>query len=289
MLSQRLRKEHIFETLAMATSISNGCVFASFSVLLTWSAISKGNTALILRCDMESVVRELLFIVWPGESKNSILSDSITQTNIMHAGLLMGGVTTYLRQGRNQRYYILVFMGYAFMVPIGVLLSVQVAITLRSSFPCLNKLRKIYEAFSVWNWDSWKCNLEQTIASIRAAHFHPALVTPMPLLCKPKRNTGSRLPDVGVAFCRNRRLCLPCLFFRPRGWFLPWVKGVYSACMQVIGWVPDQSWGEKKDELQKRKSELTTLSCDPSDRFSEYRNHFAVRRCFSIRSRDRPG
>ena len=48
----------------------------------------------------------------------------------MHAGLLVGGVTTYLRQGRNQRYYILVFMGYAFMVPIGLLLSVQVALAM---------------------------------------------------------------------------------------------------------------------------------------------------------------
>ena len=59
--------EHISETLATAASIGNACVFASFSVLLTWSAVSEGGAALILRSDVEAVARDLLSYCsdWP--------------------------------------------------------------------------------------------------------------------------------------------------------------------------------------------------------------------------------
>ena len=50
--------EDIFETLAMASSIANASLFASFSLLLAWTAIKKGDAALIILSDMESVARD---------------------------------------------------------------------------------------------------------------------------------------------------------------------------------------------------------------------------------------
>ena len=42
---------------------------------------------------------------------------------------------TYLRQGRNQRYFVLVLLGYIFMLLTGVLISAQVAFVIMQPFP----------------------------------------------------------------------------------------------------------------------------------------------------------